>query len=117
MTTTTLRPALTADEAAAREAQLYGRHEAAVRAQVVELNELLGLADADHKASFGYIGNCDFNGANDYRRWYVFLPHPGRVGEENDRLGGFSTGSAEGVFALRKSLTALMTGVRLARGI
>lgn len=98
-------------------AELYARHEAGLRKQVDELNELLGLADADHRATFGYIGNCSPNGGNDDRAWYVFLPHPGRVGTADDRLGGFSTGSAEGVWATRKAVSALIQGVRLARSL
>jgi hypothetical protein len=43
--------------------------------------------------SFGYIGNCgvDRSGPFDDRSWYVFLPHPGRVGGITDRVGGFRT--------------------------
>lgn len=43
--------------------------------------------------SFGYIGNVgvDRSGSYDDRSWYVFLPHPGRVGGYIDRVGGFAT--------------------------
>jgi len=43
--------------------------------------------------SFGYIGNCgvDRSGPFDDRSWYVFLPHPGRVGTPRDNVGGYRT--------------------------
>lgn len=43
--------------------------------------------------TFGYLGNVgtDRNGRYDDRSWYVFLPHPGRVGTTNDSVGGFPT--------------------------
>lgn len=43
--------------------------------------------------TFGYIGNCgsDRSGRFDDRSWYIFLPHPGRVGDYSDRLGGYRT--------------------------
>lgn len=34
--------------------------------------------------TFGYLGNCESWG--DDRSWYVFLPHPGRVGTFNDAV-------------------------------
>jgi hypothetical protein len=43
--------------------------------------------------TFGYIGNCgvDRSGPFDDRSWYIFLPHPGRVGDYSDRVGGYRT--------------------------
>lgn len=43
--------------------------------------------------SFGYIGNVgvDRSGPFDDRSWYVFLPHPGRVGTPADCVGGYRT--------------------------
>ena len=41
--------------------------------------ELIGV-------TFGYLGNCDVCGGWDDRIWYVFLPHPGRVGTYSDRV-------------------------------
>jgi hypothetical protein len=35
--------------------------------------------------TFGYIGNVERWG--DDRTWYVFLPHPGRVGDREDAVG------------------------------
>lgn len=45
--------------------------------------------------TFGYIGNCGVArwGKFDDRRWYLFLPHPGRVGTPHDSVGGYSTES------------------------
>ena len=39
--------------------------------------------------TIGYIGNLEFG--RDDRAWYIFLPHPGRIGKAEDRLGGYST--------------------------
>lgn len=46
--------------------------------------------------TIGYIGNCSVASdvrvsAHDDRSWYIFLPHPGRVGTREDSLGGFPT--------------------------
>lgn len=43
--------------------------------------------------TFGYIGNCgvDGRGRFDDRCWFAFRPHPGRVGTEADRIGGYPT--------------------------
>lgn len=45
--------------------------------------------------TFGYIGNVGVyrSGPFDDRRWYIFLPHDGRVGTSADRVGGYSTES------------------------
>lgn len=105
MTTTTL----TADQLAAR----YARQEAILRDEIAELNTLLGATE--HKVTFGYVGNLG-NGRDD-RTWMVFLPHPGRVGTWEDQVGGFPTGSLEGIIETRRALKAVAKGVRLARSI
>jgi hypothetical protein len=77
----------------------YDRAIRSIEWAVGELNEVLGYSDSGFdspKVTFGYIGNCDIDGRNDDRCWMVFLPHPGRVGTSDDRIGGFTTGSVEG---------------------
>src|SRR6187549_255381 len=51
--------------------------------------------------TFGYIGNCGVyrSGPYDDRRWYIFLPHHGRVGGYSDRVGGYSTESLGNMLA------------------
>jgi hypothetical protein len=39
--------------------------------------------------TYGYIGNCG-QGYDD-RSWSIFVPHPGRVGQPEDRIGDLST--------------------------
>lgn len=39
--------------------------------------------------TWGYIGNLERG--NDDRSWFIFVPHPGRVGQAEDRIGGFTT--------------------------
>lgn len=46
------------------------------------------------QVTFGYIGNVE-RGRDD-REWMIFLPHPGRVGTDRDRIGGFTTGDLDG---------------------
>lgn len=45
--------------------------------------------------TFGYLGNVGIGreGRYDDRSWYIFLPHPGRVGTYLDAVGGYSTGN------------------------
>lgn len=93
----------------------FERQEALLRDEVAALNALLGLTDAKHKVTFGYIGNCDAR--RDDRLWCVFLPHPGRVGTHEDRVGEWRTGSLEGIVAARRELKAVVKGVKLARGL
>lgn len=62
-------------------------------------------------ATFGYIGNLDARFGDD-RCWYVFLPHPGRVGTEDDRLGGFSTGDIDGARRTLNELSGALTMTR-----
>jgi len=95
----------------------YERQEVLLRDEIAELNALLGLTDADHshKVTFGYIGNL--SNTRDDRWWMVFLPHPGRVGTRDDQVGGFPTGSLEGIVETRRALKAVAQGVRLVKGI
>lgn len=106
-----------AEVKARKAAESYARQEAILRDEIAELNRILGLADADHshKVTFGYIGNL--SGSRDDRRWMIFLPHPGRVGTYDDQVGGFETGSLEGIVAARRALKAVTQGARLARSI
>jgi len=43
--------------------------------------------------SYGYIGNFWTDGRPDPddRAWYIFLPHPDRIGTASDRIGGYAT--------------------------
>ena len=63
--------------------------------------------------TFGYIGNCgvDRSGPFDDRSWYIFLPHPGRVGTYEDRIGGFRTSDLATMLA---SWEKLANGARVA---
>lgn len=38
----------------------------------------------------GYIGSTWSDGSDD-RRWFIFRPHPGRVGTSDDSIGGYPT--------------------------
>ncbi|AEJ91896.1 hypothetical protein THORA_27 [Mycobacterium phage Thora] len=101
-------------------ARNYEMHMGFLKDRVEELNELLGLTDATHKATVGYIGNARMGRDGwDYSdcRWYVFLPHPGRVGTDDDVIGGWRKGSLEGVMSARRDLKTLITGVKLAKQI
>jgi len=40
--------------------------------------------------TWGYIGNVYPDGTDD-RSWSIFVPHPGRVGTLEDRIGDFTT--------------------------
>lgn len=92
----------------------WERVRAFVARQVALLNATLGLADAEHsrKVTFGYIGNLGHG--RDDRLWYVFLPHPGRVGTPADTLGGFSTGGVASLGALAGQVAAFRRGVEFA---
>ncbi|AXN53292.1 hypothetical protein PBI_THONKO_20 [Mycobacterium phage Thonko] len=115
--TATTRTRTDADIAAA-----FARQEELLKAEVAELNALLGLTDADHsrKVTVGYIGNGKL-GANGWDlsdcRWSVYLPHPGRVGTSDDCIGYWATGSLEGVVAARRELMAFVKGVKFARSV
>jgi len=103
-------------------AQAFARQEALLLAEVAELNEVLGLTDADHshKVTHGYIGNAKM-GRDGWDMsdvlWSVYLPHPGRVGKDSDRVGAYRTGSLDGIVAARRELLAVIKGARLARSI
>jgi len=77
----------TPEEIATRKAEANAR--AYDRAEAI-VKDLPGV-------TIGYIGNCSLNVASghpsayDDRSWYIFLPHPGRVGTRDDSLGGFDT--------------------------
>ncbi|AOQ28207.1 hypothetical protein SEA_DUDELITTLE_89 [Mycobacterium phage DudeLittle] len=96
----------------------YERQEQILRDEIEELNRELGLTE--HKITFGYIGNGKLT-SNGWDLsdclWMVFLPHPGRVGKEDDRLGGFKTGSLEGIVEARRALKAFGKGARFAKGL
>lgn len=89
----------------------YDKALAAIARLVVHLNDTLGLS-GDYIARVGYIGNVDANGANDCRAWSVFLPHPGRVGGDSDRIGNWATGDLDGA---RSCIGALVGALDLAR--
>lgn len=85
---------------------VYERVIDSIKRIMIKLNEVIGAG-----ATFGYIGNLDERFGDD-RSWYVFLPHPGRVGTTEDRFGGFSTGDIEGA---RRTLTELSGALTMAR--
>lgn len=73
---------------------------------VDQLNEALGLTGSEHRVTYGYLGNdLDID-------WFVFLPHPGRVGTYADRMGGHRTNDVD---AARTTLSLLAGAVTLAR--
>jgi hypothetical protein len=99
----------------------FAAQEELLRAEVEELNVLLGLdKDAKHRVTFGYIGNGHMT-SNGWDLsnciWSVFLPHPGRVGTREDTIGYFSTGNLDGIVTARHDLRAFTKGVRFARGL
>jgi hypothetical protein len=79
---------------------------------VDEINEAFGVSETN-RMTFGYIG-IEADGY-DARRWYVFLPHPGRTGTEEDRLGGgFRTGDVVGMRVMTAQLAAVLKTARWA---
>lgn len=96
----------------------YERQQEILEREIDELNRDLGLTE--HKITFGYIGNGrrgrDGWDLSDVL-WFVFLPHPGRYGKADDRLGGFNTGSLEGIVAARRALKAFGQGARFVKGL
>jgi hypothetical protein len=59
-----------------------------------KLNALAETLKAEFPGvTFGYLGNCgsDCRGQFDERTWTIFLPHPGRIGTYEDRVGSYST--------------------------
>lgn len=85
-----------------------------IKRRIEVLNEILGYdpkLDENfrcHAVTFGYIGN-DKDVIH-----FVFLPHPGRYGTEDDRIGGFRTGDIGGAAA---ALGALNGAIIVARHI
>jgi hypothetical protein len=80
-----------------------------LRAFVKDLAEVSGI---DY--TFGYIGNLDARFGDD-RIWYVFAPHPGRVGTDKDRFGGVRTEQlAELIPLVRQKITQAKTSSRTA---
>lgn len=68
--------------------------------------------------SFGYIGNCgvDRSGHFDDRSWQIFLPHPGRIGTYDDRVGGYSTERLPEMLASWPKLANLVRTRMIQRG-
>lgn len=99
--------------------KVYESQERLLRGQIDRLNAELGLVD--HPITFGYIGNFPIGatagGPNDDRLWMVFLPHPGRVGKTEDRIGGWKTGSLDGIRTARCAVNAFAQGARFARNL
>jgi len=98
---------------------IIGRIESAVLA----LNGELGYDATDldgPRVTFGYIGNwgarlADGTYANDDRLRCVFLPHPGRIGTEKDRIEGFRTGDASAAQTTFTALHYFLEGIRWSR--
>lgn len=88
----------------------YDRAVTHIEQQVDRLNSALGLDDQPHgrRVTYGYIGDLT-PGGTDSRRWYVFLPHPGRYGTAADRLGGHATDDVDGA----KHTATLVAGATL----
>lgn len=87
-----------------------------IREQVDALNEAYGLdtgfdaRGVQHPCvTFGYIGN-DANVSH-----YVFLPHPGRIGTDEDHIGnGFGYNDERGAAA---TLAAVASAVKIAKSV
>lgn len=94
-----------------------------IESLVLALNGELGYDATDldgPRVTFGYIGNCgsrraDGTYANDDRMWSVFLPHPGRIGTDEDRIGSFRTGDASAAQATFIALHYFLEGIRWSR--
>lgn len=63
---------------------------------------------------FGYIGNCDGRGYDD-RGWYAFAAHPGRVGNADDRIGGYRTSELAELIPVLQGALEMAKVVRQAR--
>ena len=92
-----------------------------IERQVHELNTLLGypvsfaVGDLDApRVTFGYLGDC--TPTRDDRLWYIFLPHPGRTGDVQDRLGGFHTGDSHGASSAYLQLVGAVILARHLKG-
>lgn len=104
----------------AQDIERWNRGETLVRNAVELLNKALGLTDAQHKVTFGYIGNCEpfwcaLGSKGDGRYWSVYLPHPGRIGTSDDRLGFVKSGDVEGLFALAGQVLSFRRGVEFVK--
>lgn len=89
-----------------------------IESHVETLNKTLGFDTGWEnrvKVTFGYIGNL--TPRHDDRLWSVFLPHPGRVGTENDRVGSVRTGDVDGLRELMRQLIAMNKTARMARNL
>jgi hypothetical protein len=71
------------------------------------------LREALPGVTCGYIGNTYADGTDD-RSWFIFLPHPGRVGTAKDRIGGVSTANR---FSLVQLMLAMIKGAELTKEI
>jgi hypothetical protein len=80
-----------------------------IRRVVDAINTDLGLDGADQRVTFGYIGNC--GPGFDDRSWSVFLPHSGRHGTDDDRIGRFRTGDLAGALAALNALIGFRRGI------
>lgn len=100
----------------------YAKVNEMIREAVADFNEVLGLGRApkydEPRVSFGYIGNgrmtpngWDLSGVIHY----VFLPHPGRVGTNEDSIGGFVEGDLEGAAHTLVAVRGAVAGARLAK--
>lgn len=97
----------------------WDRAKGEVQRQVDQLNAALHYSTGmdDPHVTVGYIGNGRMSASGwDLRgvRWYVFLPHPGRVGKDDDSLGGVAHGDADGMFALAGQVATFRKGVLFA---
>lgn len=106
-------------EEGAEVASPWDRAKVQVQRQVDQLNVALHYSTGveDPHVTVSYIGNGRMSASGwDLRgvRWYVFLPHPGRVGKDDDRLGGVAHGDADGMFALASQVVAFRRGVLFA---
>jgi len=90
-----------------------------IRRTVDDVNRELGIditvSNWDvAKVTFGYIGNSG-HGYDD-RAWSVFLPHTGRAGTEDDRIGSFRTGDVNGALTTLTALMGFRRGLTWRRG-
>ena len=69
--------------------------------------------------TLGYIGNCsgfpDSPMYQDDRYWYVFAPHPGRVGKHHDSIGGVRTEQLQDLLVILRGALDLADVIRTPR--